>query len=75
MAVWSRAFSKRLDCPIVIPSEEEEACQAISRRLEKIVYQILTDKQRIKSLLLQYGIAGPKGLCTWRSAAVGELKK
>ena len=86
--VSSGAKTDRLDClklaeyamrgmlkPIAIPSETEEAERSLVRRRHRVVDEVRRTKQRIKSLLLQFGCPEPRGLKNWSHKAVVELKE
>ncbi len=59
---------------VAVPSEEQEAMQGISRRREDLIRFARTEKQRIKSLLLQYNTDEPKGPSSWSNASLDALK-
>lgn len=59
---------------VAVPSLEEEADRQVSRRHKQAVQDAKRAKHRIKSLLLQHGIAEPAGLEHWSRAAVEALK-
>ena len=84
--VTAGAKTDRLDClklaemamrgslrPIAIPSEIEEAKRSLSRRREQLTDQIRRVKQRIKSLLLEFGVQEPKGLRYWSRCSIIAL--
>ena len=68
--------AKGLLCGVYVPSEQEEADRQIVRLREQFVRDLRRAKHRIKSFLLQHGIAEPAGLADWSKkacAALGEL--
>jgi len=82
------AKTDRLDClklaeyaakgllkPIAVPSEEEEADRSLIRRRHQVVDNLRRVKQRIKSLLLNFGIVEPEGLETWSKRSIAELER
>ena len=84
--VLAGAKTDRLDClklaemamhgslrPIAVPKEIEEAKRSLSRRREQLSDQIRRVKQRIKSLLLEFGIEEPRGLRCWSRCSISAL--
>lgn len=80
------AKTDRLDClklaeyaakgllkPIAVPEVEAEADRSVIRRRHQVVDNLRRVKQRIKSVLLLYGVAPPAGLETWSKRAVTQL--
>jgi len=61
--------------PITIPTEAEEAQRSLIRRIDQIGREVRRTKQRIKSLLLEFGLEEPKGLKNWSKKSVSALKK
>jgi transposase len=59
--------------PIAVPTEEEEGFRALVRRRHRLTDSIRHAKQRIRGLLLQFGIEEPAGLSHWGKAAVEEV--
>jgi len=59
--------------PIAVPTEEEEGFRALVRRRHRLTDSIRHVKQRIRGLLLQFGIEEPAGLSLWGKAAVEEV--
>jgi len=66
---------KGLTKPIAVPSEEEEADRSLIRRRHQVVDDLRRVKQRIKSLLLCYGVAEPAGLETWSNKSIAKLER
>ncbi len=60
---------------VAVPSAEEEADRQVSRRYKQVAADVKRAKHRIKSLLLQHGIAEPAGLERWSRAAVEALRQ
>jgi transposase len=60
--------------PIAVPSEEEEGFRALVRRRHRLTDSIRHAKQRLRGLLLQFGIPEPAGIEHWGKTAVEELK-
>ncbi len=56
--------------PIAIPTEDEEGFRALVRRRHRLTDSIRQVKQRIRGLLLQFGVPEPAGLDHWGKAAV-----
>ena len=67
--------SKGMLHAVAVPSAEEEADRQVSRRQKQVVHDVKRAKHRIKSLLLQHGIAEPAGLEHWSRAAVAALRQ
>jgi transposase len=59
---------------IYVLTPQEEADRQVLRGREQLVGDVGRTERRIKSLLLQYGIAEPAGLRNWSHAAVRELR-
>ena len=59
--------------PIALPTEEEEGFRALVRRRHRLTDSIRRAKQRVRGLLLQFGIPEPAGLDHWGKAAVEEV--
>jgi transposase len=59
--------------PIAVPSEEEEGFRALVRRPHRLTDSIRHAKQRIRGLLLQFGIPEPAGIEHWGKTAVAEV--
>jgi transposase len=59
--------SKGLIRPIAIPTEQEEAHRALSRRRHQLVDSIRRCKQRIKGFLLYHGFEETKSIKNWSS--------
>jgi transposase len=60
---------------LYVPSPEEEADRQVERRRDQIVGDLGRAKRRIKSFLLQHGLAEPEGLEHWSRAAEEELRR
>lgn len=86
--VTAGAKSDRLDClklaelsmrgvlrGIAVPSETQEACRSLARRRHQIADEIRRVKQRIKSLLLLFGIEEPQGLKCWSNQSMASLQR
>jgi transposase len=54
--------------PIAMPTETEEAQRSLIRRIDQIGKEVRRTKQRIKSLLLEFGIQEPEGLRSWSNS-------
>jgi len=67
--------SKGMLRTVAVPSAEEEADRQVSRRQKQVARDVKRAKHRIKSLLLQHGIAEPAGLEHWSRAAVEALRQ
>jgi len=65
--------AKGLLKPIAVPNKEEEADRSVIRRRHQVVDNLRRVKERIKSLLLLYGVTPPPGLETWSRKAVTQL--
>lgn len=87
-SVTAGAKCDRLDCmrlaefaakgmlkPIAIPTEEEQSQRCLLRRRHNLVDGGRRVKQRIKSLLLLWGIEEPEGLMNWSQKATNELTR
>ncbi len=59
--------------PIAIPTEDEEGFRALVRRRHRLTDSIRQAKQRIRGLLLQFGVPEPAGLDHWGKGAVVEV--
>jgi len=59
---------------IYVLTPQEEADRQVLRRRWQMVTDVCRTQHRIKSLLLQHGIAEPAGLRYWSRAAVAELR-
>jgi transposase len=59
--------------PIAVPSETEEGFRALVRRRHRLTDSIRHAKQRIRGLLLQFGISEPAGIDHWGKTAVAEV--
>lgn len=59
--------------PIAVPTEAEEGFRALVRRRHRLTDSIRHVKQRIRGLLLQFGIPEPAGLDHWGKAAIEEV--
>jgi transposase len=79
-SIRSGAKTDRLDClklahfaakglirPIAIPTAQEEAHRALSRRRHQLVDSVRRCKQRIKSFLLYHGFKETESLRNWRA--------
>src|SRR3954452_17704982 len=66
--------SKGLLHPVRIPTEQEEADRQVLRLREQLVRKTRSVQSRIKSFLLQHGIAEPAGLGHWSKASVAVLR-
>jgi transposase len=84
--VAAGAKTDRLDClklaeyasrgllrPIAVPTEEDESNRSLNRRRCQLADAIRKSKQRIRSLLLEFGAPEPPGLSCWGKRAVAEL--
>jgi len=60
---------------VAVPSLEEEADRQVSRRHKQAVQDAKRAKHRIKSLLLQHGVAEPAGLEHWSRGAIEALRQ
>lgn len=60
---------------LYVPSPEEESDRQVERRRDQVREDLGRAKRRIKSFLLQYGVAEPAGLEHWSNAAVEELRR
>lgn len=60
---------------IAIPTEEEEGLRSLVRRRHRLTDSIRQVKQRIRGLLLQFGIPEPAGINHWAKAAITEIGK
>jgi transposase len=60
---------------IYVPSVEQEADRQVERRRDQVREDLGRAKRRIKSFLLQYGLAEPAGLEHWSTAAVEDLRR
>ena len=60
---------------IAIPTEEEEGFRSLVRRRHRLTDSIRQVKQRIRGLLLQFGIPEPAGIDHWSKAAIAEIGK
>jgi transposase len=58
---------------VAVPTEEEEQDRQVIRLRDQVVDARRRIKQQIKSFLLQYGLAEPKGLADWSKASVRAL--
>jgi transposase len=61
--------------PIAVPTEEEEGFRALLRRRHRLTDSIRQGKQRIRGLLLQFGVPDPAGLDHWGKATVEEVRQ
>ena len=59
--------------PIAVPTETEEGFRALVRRRHRLTDSIRHAKQRIRGLLLQFGIPEPAGIDHWGKTAVAEV--
>jgi len=59
---------------IYVLTPQEEADRQVMRGRWQVVDEVCRTERRIKSLLLQHGIAEPAGLRYWSRAAVRELR-
>ena len=59
---------------IYVLTPQEEADRQVLRRRGQVVADLGRTERRIKSLLLQHGVAEPAGLRHWSRAAVRELR-
>lgn len=79
-SITAGAKTDRLDClklahfaakglirPIAIPTAQEEAHRALSRRRHQLVDSIRRGKQRIKGFLLYHGVKETKSLRNWHA--------
>jgi transposase len=60
--------------PIDVPTPQEEDDRQWLRRRDQVNNDVRRAKHRIRSLLLQYGIAEPEGLKHWSKAACRALE-
>jgi transposase len=60
---------------VAVPGLEEEADRQVSRRHKQAAGDAKRAKHRIKSLLLQHGLAEPAGLEHWSRAAIEALRQ
>ena len=67
--------AKDLLKPIAVPSEGQEAERTLVRRRDQIGKGLRACKQRIRSLLLEFGVAEPTGLNNWSKRAIRALEK
>ena len=72
LAMWS---AKNLLKPVRVPTQEQEGDRQVFRMRQDAVKKRRRNKQQIKSLLLQYGIAEPEGLKSWARRAIAALRK
>jgi len=83
-----RNKTDRLDCrnlafldakgmlhPIDVPTLQEEEDRQLLRRRDQVSRDVKRTKVRIRSLLLQHGIAEPHGLAHWSKAALAALEE
>ena len=56
--------------PIAVPSEAEEGFRALVRRRHRLTDSIRQVKQRVRGLLLQFGIPEPAGIDHWGKSSV-----
>lgn len=61
--------------PIAVPTEEEEGFRTLVRRRHRLTDSLRKVKQRIRGLLLQFGIPEPAGIDHWAKAAVEEVRR
>ncbi len=61
--------------PIAVPTETEEGFRALVRRRHRLTDSIRHAKQRIRGLLLQFGIPEPAGIDHWGKTAVAEVER
>jgi len=86
--VTAGAKSDRLDCrklaelalrgmlkAIAAPTEAEEGRRSLCRRRHRLADGLRRVKQRIKSLLLEFGLVEPMGLQHWSRASLAALKE
>lgn len=59
--------------PIAVPTEDEEGFRALLRRRHRLTDTIRHAKQRLRGLLLQFGIPEPAGIDHWGKAALAEV--
>jgi transposase len=67
--------AKGMLSPIYVLTVQEEADRQVLRGREQRLGDVGRTQRRIKSLLLQYGLAEPAGLKNWSHAAVRELRE
>jgi len=60
---------------IAIPAVGEERSRGLQRRMHQLTDRIRGSKQRIKALLLLYGIDQPEGLDRWSNSAVQMVEE
>ena len=70
----ARLNGKGMLSAIYVPAPQEEADRQVLRRRWQMVADGCRTQHRIKSFLLQHGIAEPAGLRYWSRAAVAELR-
>lgn len=86
--VTRNSKTDRLDClkladfaskgflrPIAVPTEEEESNRSLGRRQIQLTESIRRVKQRIRSLLLEYGFEEPVNMGGWSKRVLAELKE
>ena len=69
----ARFAEKGLIRPIAIPTEQEEAHRALSRRRHQLVDSVRRCKQRIKGFLLYHGFKETEALKYWSSGCSAQI--
>jgi transposase len=70
----ARLDAKGMLTAIYVLTPQEEADRQVLRRREQVRGDVSRTRHRIKSFLLQHGIAEPAGLAYWSRAAVAALR-
>jgi transposase len=70
----ARLDAKGLLTAIYVLTAQEEADRQVLRRREQVRGDVSRSRHRIKSFLLQHGVAEPAGLAHWSRAAVAALR-
>jgi transposase len=73
-AALARLDAKGMLSEVYVLTPQEEADRQVLRGREQVVGDVGRTQRRIKSLLLQYGLAEPAGLRHWSLGAVAELR-
>jgi transposase len=86
--VTAAAKTDRLDClrlaeyaakgllrSIAIPTQQEEADRTLIRRHTALTDAVRRIKQRIRSLLLEFGVKEPTGLANWSKRTIDALQE
>ena len=71
----ARLDAKGMLTGIYVLTPQEEADRQVLRRREQVRGDVSRTRHRIKSFLLQHGIAEPAGLAHWSRAAVAALRE